>query len=94
MCVLLPSGETRNYINIRKERSRLWDRSFLQVPFGLSQAPAFFQHLINKVLDNCPFAMTYLDDVIIFSDTEEEHLAHIKEIFKRLEACRPEDEKI
>ena len=27
MCVLLPSGETWNYINIRKERSRLWDRS-------------------------------------------------------------------
>ena len=27
MCVLLPSGETRNYINIRKEWSRLWDRS-------------------------------------------------------------------
>ena len=60
---------------------------FLQVPFGLTQAPAFFQHLMNKVLDNCPFAMTYLDDIIIFSDTEEEHLAHIKEIFKRLEAA-------
>ena len=41
---------------------------FLQVPFGLAQAPAFFQHLMNKVLDNCPFAMTYLDDIIIFSD--------------------------
>ena len=27
MCVLLSSGETRNYINIRKERSRLWDHS-------------------------------------------------------------------
>ena len=50
---------------------------FLQVPFGLAQAPAFFQHLVNKVLDNCPFAMTYLDDIIIFSDMEEEHLAHI-----------------
>ena len=60
---------------------------FLQVPFGLAQAPAFFQHLMNKVLDNCPFAMTYLDDIIIFSDTEEEHLAHIEEIFKRLEAA-------
>ena len=60
---------------------------FLQIPFGLAQAPAFFQHLMNKVLDNCPFAMTYLDDIIIFSDTEEEHLAHIEEIFKRLEAA-------
>ena len=29
MCVLLSSGETRNYINIQKERSRLWDRSDL-----------------------------------------------------------------
>ena len=60
---------------------------FLQVPFGLAQAPAFFQHLMNKVLDNFPFAITYLDDIIIFSDTEEEHLAHIEEIFKRLEAA-------
>ena len=60
---------------------------FLQVPFGLAQAPVFFQHLMNKVLDNCPFAMTYLDNIIIFSDTEEEHLAHIEEIFRRLEAA-------
>ena len=59
---------------------------FLQVPFGLAQAPAFFQHLMNKVLDNYPFAMTYLDDIIIFSNVEEEHLAHIEETFKRLEA--------
>ena len=60
---------------------------FLQVPFGLAQAPAFFQHLMNKVLDNCSFAITYLDDIIIFSNTEEEHLAHIEEIFRRLEAA-------
>ena len=60
---------------------------FLQIPFGLAQAPAFFQHLMNKVLDNCPFAMMYLDDIIIFSNTEEEHLAHIEEIFKRLETA-------
>ena len=54
---------------------------FLQVPFGLAQVPAYFQHLMNQVLDNCNFAMTYLDDIIIFSETEEEHLAHIEEIF-------------
>ena len=60
---------------------------FLKVPFGLAQVPAFFQHLLNKVLDNCSFAMTYLDDIIIFSNSEEEHLAHIEEIFRRLEAA-------
>ena len=60
---------------------------FLQVPFGLAQAPAYFQHLMNQVLDICSFAMTYLDDIIIFSETEEQHLAHIEEIFKRLEAA-------
>ena len=42
---------------------------------------------MNKVLDNCSFAMTYLDDIIIFSNSEEEHLAHIEEIFRRLEAA-------
>ena len=56
---------------------------FGKYEFGLAQVPAFFQHLMNKVLDNCPFAMMYLDDIIIFSDTEEEHLAHIEEIFRR-----------
>ena len=56
---------------------------FLQVPFGLAQAPTYFQHLMNQVLDNCSFAMTYLDDIIIFSKTKEEHLSHIEEIFRR-----------
>ena len=48
---------------------------FNRVPFGLAQAPAYFQRLINEVLTDCNFAMGYLDD-IIFSKTEEEHLQH------------------
>ena len=54
---------------------------FNRVPFGLAQAPAYFQTLINKVLDNIDFAMGYLDDIIIFSRSEEEHLDHIDKIF-------------
>ena len=58
---------------------------FKHTPFGLSQAPAYFQLLINKVLMACSsFAMGYLDDIIIFSKTEEEHLQHLEEIFVRL----------
>ena len=41
---------------------------------GLSQAPAYFQLLIDKVLMGCSnFVMGYLDDIIIFSKSEEEH---------------------
>ena len=58
---------------------------FKCTPFGLSQAPAYFQLLIDKVLMGCSsFVMGYLDDIIIFSKTEEEHLQHLEEIFVRL----------
>ena len=58
---------------------------FKRTPFGLSQAPAYFQLLIDQVLMGCgDFAMGYLDDIIVFSKSEEEHLQHLEEIFKRL----------
>ena len=51
---------------------------FNAVPFGLAQAPAYFQQLISIVLQDCGnFAMAYLDDIIIFSKNEQEHLKHI-----------------
>ena len=58
---------------------------FNMVPFGLAQAPAYFQALINKVLKGLhKFVVTYLDDIIIFSKDEEEHLKHLRIIFQRL----------
>ena len=51
------------------------------VPFGLAQAPAYFQLLMNQVLEGLNFMMTYLDDIIIFSNSEEEHLIHLEEVF-------------
>ena len=59
---------------------------FKQTPIGLSQAPAYFKLLIDKVLMGCTdFAMGYLDDIIIFSKNEEDHLHHLEEIFARLQ---------
>ena len=58
---------------------------FNMVLFGLAQAPAYFQTLINKVLKGLhKFAVTYLDDIIIFSKTEKEPLKHLRIIFQRL----------
>ena len=57
---------------------------FNRVPFGLAQALAYFQRMINEVLTGCNFAMGYIDHIIIFSKTEEEHLQHLEEIFDQL----------
>ena len=62
---------------------------FNAVPFGLAQAPAYFQQLISIILQDCSdFAMAYLDDIIIFSQNEQEHLKHIEIIFKKLKKAR------
>ena len=57
---------------------------FLMVPFGLAQAPAYFQLLMNKVLKGLKFVMTYLDDIIIFSENESQHLEHLETVFSCL----------
>ena len=57
---------------------------FTRCPFGLSQAPAYFQRLMNQVIKGIPFAFVYLDDVLIHSPDIETHLKHIKILFQRL----------
>ena len=57
---------------------------YLKVPFGLAQAPAYFQNLLNKVLNGLHFTLAYLDDVIIFSKLAEQHLKHIQIVLIRL----------
>ena len=49
---------------------------FLRMPYGLCNAPAMFQRLMQNCLGklNLTYALIYLDDVIVYSRTEEEHL--------------------
>ena len=57
---------------------------YVKVPFGLAQAPAYFQELMTGILKDFNFAIAYLDNIIIFSRTVEEHLSHIKKAFEKL----------
>ena len=58
---------------------------FNVMPFGLSNAPSIFQELMSVVLQECSeFATAYLDDILIFSLTFEEHLTHLNIIFQKL----------
>ena len=56
---------------------------FKRCPFGLTQAPAYFQRLVNEVLSGLTFAFGYLDDVLVFSPGMETHLEHLRILFKR-----------
>ena len=61
---------------------------YLKVPFGLTQAPAYFQNLINKVLNGLHFTLAYLDDVIIFSETAKQHLMHVQIVLNVLKQAK------
>ena len=57
---------------------------YVKVPFGLPQAPSYFQELMTEILKDFNFAIAYLDDIIIFSRMAEEHLYHIRQVFEKL----------
>ncbi|KAH0605316.1 uncharacterized protein H6S33_004538 [Morchella sextelata] len=57
------------------------------MPFGLTNVPASFQHFINGCVHDYfdMFCTAYLDDILIYSDTFEEHQVHIKKVLKALQ---------
>ena len=61
---------------------------YVKVPFGLAQAPAYFQELMTGILKDFNFTIAYLDDIIIFSKPPpQEHLSHIRMVFQKLKSA-------
>lgn len=60
---------------------------FNVMPFGLCNAPATFQRMMDMVLAGLKWksCLVYLDDIVIFSSTFEEHMKYLEEVFMRLE---------
>ena len=59
---------------------------FQVMPFGLCNAPATFQRLMNKILRPYigKFVEVYLDDVIIHSRTKEKHIKHVRAVLQKI----------
>ncbi|MBW0540267.1 hypothetical protein O181_079982 [Austropuccinia psidii MF-1] len=61
---------------------------YLVMPFGLTNAPASFQNLFNDIFQDLldVYAVVYLDDIMVFSKSEEEHVNHVFTVLSRLRA--------
>ena len=59
---------------------------FLRLPMGLSSSPSSFQLLMDKVLKGLTFksCLCYLDDILIASETFDQHIQDLDEVFTRL----------
>lgn len=76
-------------------RCHLGSYEYKVLPFGLTNAPSHFQTVINQVLGGSEggeelrkFVCVYLDDILIFSKTPEDHLRHLNIVLKRLREHR------
>lgn len=67
-------------------RTRWGSFKYKVVPFGLSNGPSTFQRYMNSVLMEFldDFCCAYIDDIIIYSKTEEEHTRHVTAVLQRL----------
>ena len=53
---------------------------FLRLPFGLRNTGNTFQRMMDSILGNLPYCFTYVDDILIFSSSLEQHVDHLHEV--------------
>ena len=55
-----------------------------RMPFGLTDAPSFFQCVMDKTLQGLPFVTIYLDDILVHSESVETHAQHLRIVFQHI----------
>ncbi|CEH12806.1 FOG: Transposon-encoded proteins with TYA, reverse transcriptase, integrase domains in various combinations [Ceraceosorus bombacis] len=96
-CYLLMVCKATNNIRLASQdvektafntRNGKWE--WLVVPFGLANAPLTFQAIVNRVLSKYigKFVIVYLDNILIFSNSVEEHREHVRLVLEALKEAK------
>ena len=67
-------------------------RQYRRLPFGFDSSPAIFQRIVDTILGGMKwvFAIGHIDDIIMYSDTWADHLAHLRRLFEALQKANLE----
>ena len=82
-----------NFIKVKQKnewktvfRTKYGTSEYLIIPFGLTSASATIQKMFNKTLQSYldRFAITYMDEILVYSDTHDQHIRHVKMVLDTL----------
>ncbi len=53
---------------------------YIKMPLGLKDSGAVFQHCIHEILEDCPWTIPYINDILVYGCTKEEHDQNLKQV--------------
>ena len=77
-------ADSRKFVTINTLKGLF---QYTRLPFGVSSAPAQFQHAMENLLQGLPHVVVYIDDILVTGTTDAEHIANVEEVLRRLEAA-------
>ena len=76
------ADESKQYVVINTQKGLF---RYTRLPFGVSSAPGIFQRVMENVLQGIPNVIVYLDDILLSSPTESDHLQLLNQVLDRLD---------
>ena len=78
---ILLEEESKKYTTINTHKGLF---QYNRLPYGVSSSPEIFQHTMENLLQGIPLVVVRVDDILVSGSNDEEHLANLEEVLKRL----------
>ena len=79
---MLLDDQSKGLVTINTHRGLY---QYTRIRFGIASAPAIFQRIMDIILQGIPHTICYIDDILITGVDDQEHLANLKEVLRRLQ---------